>query len=200
MHLPLLTQRDCIDFALNLHCAVFTPKDIDSLVKLTFIDSQCGLIFLVFLQEIVIQVQNEENERSTTDNDPAFAVERKPGRFLTRQCLRFSGSCGLLTSYQTLSVDIQRPTWDSRVGGLVGLVTIPAVRRAGFLCVISLLSTLRNPLVTSSPRFSSAKTAAAPPALAVLDAGAAGAGGGGGGGGGPPAGEAEALYSATDMP
>ena len=56
---------------------------------------------------------------------------------------------------------------------------------AGFLCVISLLSTLRSPFVTSSPRFSSANTAAAAPAGAgELAAGAAAGGGGGGGGGG----------------
>lgn len=59
---------------------------------------------------------------------------------------------------------------------------LPA-RSEGFLWVISLLSTLRNPFVTSSPRFRSANTAAT---LVVLDAadvaGAAGGGGGGGGG------------------
>jgi hypothetical protein len=50
------------------------------------------------------------------------------------------------------------------------------------LCVISLLSTLRRPFVTFSPRFRSAKTALMPPA-AGAGAEAAGAGGGGGGGG-----------------
>lgn len=56
---------------------------------------------------------------------------------------------------------------------------LPALS-AGFLCVISLLSTFLKPFVTSSPRLSSAKTAATPPP----GAGAAEAGGGGGGGGG----------------
>ena len=80
---------------------------------------------------------------------------------------------------------------------------LPA-RNAGFLCVISLLSTLRRPFVTSSPRLSSAKTAAAPAAgaaeVAAGAGGATGGGGGGGGGGGAPlaagagaAGEAEYL-------
>lgn len=61
---------------------------------------------------------------------------------------------------------------------------IPAVLRAGFLWFISLLSTLRSPLVTSSPLLSSANTAAG---LGAAEDGTAGAGvaaGGGGGGGG----------------
>ena len=61
---------------------------------------------------------------------------------------------------------------------------LPA-RSEGFLWVISLLSTLRNPFVTSSPRFRSANTAATPVVLDAADvAGAAGGGGGGGGAGG----------------
>ena len=60
---------------------------------------------------------------------------------------------------------------------------LPA-RSEGFLWVISLLSTLRNPFVTSSPRFRSANTAATP---AVLDAAGGGGGGGGGGGSGAAA-------------
>jgi hypothetical protein len=77
--------------------------------------------------------------------------------------------------------------------GLVAAGTTLLALKAGFLCVISLLSTLRSPFVTSSPRFSSAKTAAAPPAgegateftagVVTMDGG----GGGGGGGGGAPA-------------
>lgn len=58
---------------------------------------------------------------------------------------------------------------------------------AGFLCVISLLSTLRKPFVTSSPRLSSAKTALIPPAAgagAAAGGGGGAMGGGGGGGGG----------------
>jgi hypothetical protein len=68
---------------------------------------------------------------------------------------------------------------------------------AGFLCVISLLSTLRSPLVTSSPRLSCAKTAAAPPAGA---AGLASGTGGGGGGGTEEGPEIEALYCAIVIP
>ena len=70
---------------------------------------------------------------------------------------------------------------------------------AGFLCVISLLSTLRSPLVTSSPRLSCAKTAAAPPAGAAgLALGAGGEGGGGGlGAEGAPF---EALYCSIVTP
>jgi hypothetical protein len=75
---------------------------------------------------------------------------------------------------------------------------------AGFLCVISLLSTLRNPLVTSSPRLSCAKTAAAPPAGAAGAAGLALDTGGGGGGGGAGAAEEapvfEALYCSIVTP
>jgi hypothetical protein len=74
---------------------------------------------------------------------------------------------------------------------------------AGFLCVISLLSTLRRFFVTSAPRFSSANTAAAPLPAAGADDGGGGPGGGGGGGGGgapPAAAGVEALYSEIDMP
>lgn len=82
---------------------------------------------------------------------------------------------------------------------LLAGTTLPA-RKIGFLWVISLLSTLRNPFVTSSPRFRSANTAATPP----VDTGAEGAdppGGGGGGGGAPVTGcERDALYSETGMP
>ena len=91
------------------------------------------------------------------------------------------------------------------------LGTVEDARNAGFLCVISLLSTLRRPFVTSEPRLSSANTAATPPAGAaagvVERAGGGGPGGGGGGGGGggeaPLAaaeGDATALYSEMDMP
>lgn len=86
-------------------------------------------------------------------------------------------------------------------------VTVELPRRAGFLCVISDLSTLRNPLVTDSPLLSSEKTAPKPPAPLVAAAGAAsvlisrtggGPGGGGGGGGGaPPAGAGGAAGEAA---
>lgn len=90
------------------------------------------------------------------------------------------------------------------------LGTVEDARNAGFLCVISLLSTLRRLFVTSEPRLSSAKTAATPPAGAAAGAvdragggGGPGGGGGGGGGGAPPTaaeGGAAALYSEMDMP
>lgn len=87
------------------------------------------------------------------------------------------------------------------------LGTVEDARNAGFLCVISLLSTLRRPFVTSEPRLSSANTAATPPAVAAAGAegggGGPGGGGGGGGGGAPLAaaeGGAAALYSEMDMP
>lgn len=91
------------------------------------------------------------------------------------------------------------------------LGTVEDARNAGFLCVISLLSTLRRPFVTSEPRLSSANTAAAPAAGAAAGAvdrtggGGPGGGGGGGGGGAPPApapaeGGAAALYSEMDIP
>lgn len=83
------------------------------------------------------------------------------------------------------------------VGDLAG-TTLLALN-AGFLCVISLLSTLRNPLVTSSPRLSCAKTAAAPPAGAAgLALGTGGGGGGGGGTEGVPV--IEALYCSIVTP
>jgi len=59
------------------------------------------------------------------------------------------------------------------------LGTVEEARKAGFLCVISLFSTLRSPFVTSAPRLSSANTAATP-----LPDPEAGAGGGPGAGGG----------------
>lgn len=63
--------------------------------------------------------------------------------------------------------------------------TVLPARRAGFLCVISLLSTFLRCFVTSSPRLRSAKTAETPPAAgAGAAAGGGGPGGGGGGGGG----------------
>lgn len=85
------------------------------------------------------------------------------------------------------------------------LGTVEDARNAGFLCVISLLSTLRRLFVTSEPRLSSANTAATPPAGAAAGAGGGGPGGGGGGGGyeTPPAateGGAAALYSEMDIP
>ena len=71
---------------------------------------------------------------------------------------------------------------------------------AGFLCVISLLSTLRSPLVTSSPRLSWAKTAAAPLAGAVTLASGTGGGGGGGGGGAEETPVFEDLYCSIVTP
>jgi hypothetical protein len=88
------------------------------------------------------------------------------------------------------------------------LGTVEDARKAGFLCVISLLSTLRRFFVTSEPRLRSAKTAATPPAVAAAgDVGRVGGGGGPGGGGGGGGGGASllavgaaALYSEIDMP
>lgn len=75
--------------------------------------------------------------------------------------------------------------------------TVELARKEGFLCVISDLSTLRRPLVTASPLFSSEKTAPKPPGVGGAGAdsvlmsktggGPGGGGGGGGGGGAPPA-------------
>ena len=88
------------------------------------------------------------------------------------------------------------------------LGTVEDARKAGFLCVISFLSTLRRFFVTSSPRLSSANTAATPPPAAAgagdKAGGGGGPGGGGGGGGGgaalAAAGGAAALYSEIGMP
>ena len=86
------------------------------------------------------------------------------------------------------------------------LGTVEDARNAGFLCVISLLSTLRRLFVTSEPRLSSANIAATPPAGAAAGGGGGGGPGGGGGGGGygaPPEateGGAAALYSEMDIP
>jgi hypothetical protein len=84
------------------------------------------------------------------------------------------------------------------VGDLAG-TTLLALN-AGFLCVISLLSTLRSPLVTSSPRLSCAKTAAAPPAGAAGLALGTGGGGGGGARGAEEAPVIEALYCSMVTP
>lgn len=85
--------------------------------------------------------------------------------------------------------------------GEVLLGTVEEARKAGFLCVISLFSTLRSPFVTSAPRLSSANTAAAPPPEPGAGAGGGpGAGGGGGGGGGAPPVADAALYSLRGMP
>ena len=89
-------------------------------------------------------------------------------------------------------------------GGDAAGTVLPA-RNAGFLCVISLLSTLRRPLVTSAPRFRSAKTAATPPAdgagAGTAAGGGGGPGGGGGGGGGAPVvGALAVLYSSVETP
>ena len=56
--------------------------------------------------------------------------------------------------------------------------------KSGFLCVISDLSTFRRPAVTASPRFSSANTAATPPAAGAGAGKELVTGGGTGGGGG----------------
>ena len=85
--------------------------------------------------------------------------------------------------------------------------TAEDARKVGFLCVISLLSTLRRFFVTSSPRLSSANTAATPPPAAAGAGGTAGGGGGPGGGGGGGGGASLAaadgslaLYSEIGMP
>lgn len=82
--------------------------------------------------------------------------------------------------------------------------TVLPARRAGFLCVISLLSTFLRCFVISSPRLSSAKTAETPPAAGAEAAAGGGGpgGGGGGGGGGAPAAEAtvDAWYCETATP
>ena len=78
------------------------------------------------------------------------------------------------------------------------LGTVEEARKAGFLCVISLFSTLRSPFVTSAPRLSSANTAATPPS--ELGAGAGGVPGAGGGGGGAPPVANAALYSPRGIP
>ena len=86
--------------------------------------------------------------------------------------------------------------------GLVGFLadevllgTVEEARKAGFLCVISLFSTLRSPFVTSVPRLSSANTAATPSPEAE-----AGTGAGGGGGRGAPLVAVISLYSLRGMP
>lgn len=89
--------------------------------------------------------------------------------------------------------------------------TVELERRAGFLCVISDLSTLRRPFVTSDPLFNSENTAPKPPpseaAAGAADAsflisstggGPGGGGGGGGGGGAPPAGAEGAAREAAE--
>jgi len=100
-----------------------------------------------------------------------------------------------------------RKTKDSQTGLLDAGATLLALN-AGFLCVISLLSTLRNPFVTSSPLFSSAKTADGPTVgdgAAEVDTVFIVGGGGGGGGGGAPAGgigvaAAAAWYCSVVIP
>lgn len=77
-----------------------------------------------------------------------------------------------------------------RLGAAAAGGTVLEARSSGFLCVISDLSTLRSPFVTSVPLFRSAKTAPIPPPEELE--GAAAAAGGGGGGGGAPA-DAEGL-------
>ena len=87
--------------------------------------------------------------------------------------------------------------------GEVLLGTVEEARKAGFLCVISLFSTLRRPFVTSEPRLRSANTAATPPSEPGAGAGGrpgAGGGGGGGGGGASPAASMAALYSLSGIP
>ena len=83
----------------------------------------------------------------------------------------------------------------------MSLGTVEEARRLGFLCVISLFSTLRSPFVTSAPRFSSANTAATPPPEPGAGAEVGpGTGGGGGGGGGAPPVAGTALYSLNGIP
>lgn len=86
-------------------------------------------------------------------------------------------------------LDIRDWGFDGFIGrfgeAAVAAGTLLLALNSGFLWVISDLSTLRRPAVTASPRFNSAKTAAAPPAGgAGADVGATPTGGGGGGGGG----------------
>jgi hypothetical protein len=69
--------------------------------------------------------------------------------------------------------------------------TVDEARKAGFLCVISDLSTFLRPFVTASPLLSSEKTAPRPlgegSSLTSLICRTGAGPGGGGGGGGPPA-------------
>jgi hypothetical protein len=134
---------------------------------------------------------------------PFNTLQSELGWFLSHQRLGLRRSKGFLDSWRTdKSSNTRKPSAKKvslRVGeGDLSGTTLPALKD-GFLCVISLLSTLRKPCVTASPLFSSAKTAAAPPAGAFPLADATGGGGGGGGGGGPPAAGVD-LYCATETP
>ena len=84
--------------------------------------------------------------------------------------------------------------------GEVLLGTVEEAHRAGFLCVISLFSTLRRPFVTSAPRLSSANTAATPPPEPGVDAGGWPGAGGGRGGGAPPVASVADFYSLRGIP
>lgn len=114
----------------------------------------------------------------------------------------------MLCEYQTLQWVESRVSDLHAAEGAVAGTTLLALS-AGFLCVISLLSTLRRPFVTSSPRLSSLNTAPIPteagaaPEAAAGGGGATGGGGGGGGGGAPPVGaavEVAALYCSRVAP
>lgn len=120
------------------------------------------------------------------------------------------GLLGLTGRFPATVLHVKRATWIQRTADLPAgeeavAGTVPLARRAGFLCVISLLSTLRKPFVTSSPRLSCSNTAEIPPAAgagapAGGGGGATGGGGGGGGGGAPPAVDDLDWNSDTERP
>lgn len=123
-------------------------------------------------------------------NRPFISFQCKLSRLLACQRLRFRRLDRLFANCQECEC-LHRGQLRPNLLGELGTGLAPL--KVGFLWVISLLSTLRRPLVTSSPRFSCSNTAAAPPVPAST--GSAGAGGGGGGGGG---GGADASVAALD--
>lgn len=138
-------------------------------------------ILLIFLFERCGQVtaldKRIENEHTISH---LFPSKTNLGGLLPANAAGFAGRAGFFPAAMDISVN---PVYvELRMilyipGGVGEPGTVCPALNDGFLCVISLLSTFLRPLVTSSPRLSSANTAATPPAGGALG-GAVSAGGG----------------------
>ena len=206
------TEGNGVHLALDDNRRVLASKEVHCLAELSVLDHQWRLVLLIFLSVRWSTSIRQDVSNVYTYNHPLVSLEGELGWLLAHQCLRFARLDGLLWRCECHQhSSIPSSTRSSPGAGEDDVAgTVPLARRAGFLCVISLLSTLRRPFVTSSPRLSCSKTAEMPPPDAAGAAAAGGGGGGGGpggggggGGGGPPAAGAgldEALNSSTATP